>query len=410
MRLKLQRGLPRLGCLLVAWAVSCGNQVTVTPQGNAGAGGSPESGTGGVAGQTGAAPSGGAASGAQTSSGGASSGGANAGGGASSGGAAPSGGTPASGGAAPSGGTPASGGQTTVAGSAGAAEASGGAGGGEGDGCPLASGPSAGHVEANALSEASGLAASWRTPGVFYTVNDSAEPVVFAIDASGTLLATLKLDGALNEDWEDLGVGPGPEPNQTYLYVADIGDNDKLRNTSIVVHRTPEPTLSADESGQEQTLGHESLYLRYPDGPHNAETLLVDPDNADFYIITKGDSDGSRVYRATAPHSTTDVVELSYLLSLGFGSAPLSGSAFCTSGSISRDGRAILLRSYSAVFFWRRGAGLSVDAALRSTPCPLPIASTELQGEGITFGVDGDSYFTIGEGVQPTLFEFGLKF
>ena len=40
------------------------------------------------------------------------------------------------------------------------------------------------------------------------------------------------LTGAKMRDWEDIAVGPGPEPNVDYLYVGAIGDND-ARSKSI---------------------------------------------------------------------------------------------------------------------------------------------------------------------------------
>ena len=254
------------------------------------------------------------------------------------------------------------------------------------------------------------MAASWLSSDVLYAVNDSGSSTdIFAVTTAGEIIASINLNGALKEDWEDISVGPGPEPDKSYVYVADIGDNDRVRTTSIVVHRILEPMLDSAERDQELSAQPVSLYLRYPDGAHNAETLLVDPSSSDFYVITKGDLDGSRVYVAPAPHSTSDVVELSYVLSLHFGEAPLTGSALATSGSMARDGSAILLRSYDTAFFWPRRAGESVAEALSGEPCVLPIASAETQGEGITFAPDGRSYFTLGEGQAPTLYEIALS-
>jgi hypothetical protein len=291
-----------------------------------------------------------------------------------------------------------------IGGDSGSAEAGSGGAGGVGERCPDAS-PATRVVELDVpnLSEASGLCASRTSPGVFFTHNDSGTSTdVYAFSLDGSLIATLTLSGALSEDWEDIGVGPGPESGQSYLYVADIGDNDRIRTTSIVIQRALEPALSASDRGQALSLPFQSLYFSYPDEPHNAETLLVDPISGDLYIATKGDADGSHVYVAHAPHSTSAITPLEYVTTLAFGAAPLEGSPLATGGSVAPDGSALLIRTYDGVFLWARAPGTSLAEALLGEPCALPVAK-EGQGEGVTFGADAWSYFTIGEGNSPTL-------
>jgi hypothetical protein len=291
-----------------------------------------------------------------------------------------------------------------AAGSASVAEAGSGAAGGLAEGCPSANVVAKPvELEISGLLEASGLCASRRSPGVFFTHNDSGTSSdVYAFAADGSLVATLALSGALSEDWEDIGVGPGPQLDKSYLYVADIGDNDRIRTTSIVIQRALEPELNESERGRTLSLPFDSLYFSYPDQPHNAETLLVDPLSADLYIATKGDADGARVYVAHAPHSTTVITPLEYVTTLAFGAAPLSGSPLATGGSVAPDGSALLIRTYDAVFSWSRPPGTSLGQALLGEPCPLPVAS-EAQGEGVSFASDAKSYYTLGEGEHPKL-------
>jgi hypothetical protein len=42
------------------------------------------------------------------------------------------------------------------------------------------------------------------------------------------------------------------------------------------------------------TVSAQPLALRYPDGPHNAETLLVDSSSGALVIVTKVDRDPPR--------------------------------------------------------------------------------------------------------------------
>lgn len=275
--------------------------------------------------------------------------------------------------------------------------------GGTGESCPGEGSVSSFAVfDVDALEEASGVAVSRAHEGIFYTHNDSGSPPrVYAVGEDGLLRAVIELTDAFNQDWEDIAIGPGPESGKSYVYVADIGDNDLTRTTSILVERFVEPELPGSPSTP-VSVDYETIYLHYPDGAHNAETLLVDPETADLYVVTKSESDGSRIYAAPAPHSTTAVITLDYLGSLPMGTAPFAGSPLTTSGSVARDGSAVLLRTYDSVFLFRRGPGQSLADTLFNTPC-ASAAPDEAQGEAIDFGVDPLTCFTLGEGKAPTL-------
>src|ERR671919_653887 len=66
------------------------------------------------------------------------------------------------------------------------------------------------------LSEASGVAASRRTPGVFWAHNDSGDPVLFALDRHGAVKGRVRATGASVDDWEDMAVGPCPPGSCVY--------------------------------------------------------------------------------------------------------------------------------------------------------------------------------------------------
>ena len=88
-------------------------------------------------------------------------------------------------------------------------------------------------------------------------------------------------------DWEDIAIGPGPQANVDYLYVGEIGDNDS-KHKSIKIYRVPEPNVDANQTPVVVTVrGVETIELTYPDGPRNAETLMVDPLTKDIYIVSK---------------------------------------------------------------------------------------------------------------------------
>jgi hypothetical protein len=50
---------------------------------------------------------------------------------------------------------------------------------------------------------------------------------IYAISEQGKRLADVRLDGATNWDWEDIAVNV--EDGISYIYLADIGDNNHVR-------------------------------------------------------------------------------------------------------------------------------------------------------------------------------------
>src|SRR5688572_8135574 len=73
----------------------------------------------------------------------------------------------------------------------------------------------------NALSEASGIAASARNPGVLWTHNDGSRKRVYAVSTNGATLSNFNFDLDL-DDLEDMAVGPGHSAGTPYLYFGDF--------------------------------------------------------------------------------------------------------------------------------------------------------------------------------------------
>ena len=256
----------------------------------------------------------------------------------------------------------------------------------------------AGPVADAALKEVSGIDAGIVNPNLYWLHNDSGDSArVFALNASGVTQRVYSLSGATAIDWEDMSVGPGPQVGVSYLYLADIGDNARSR-AEIVVYRVAEPTVVA---GAATTLaGTEALRLRYPDGAHNAEALLVDPVNGDIVIIEKTAQGGAaRVYRAPGAHAAGSLTTLTLVGTL---SLPLGSSNSVTGADVSADGTQLAVRTYGSVRLWNRNTASSIWTPFATAACagPVPI---EIQGEAIAFGSDGRGYVTLSEGTNPTL-------
>jgi hypothetical protein len=262
--------------------------------------------------------------------------------------------------------------------------------------CPtFADAVTRGRTPLGTVTEASGLVESRLTPGVLWLHNDSGDSArVFAVDPAALVArATYTFPGVTARDWEDIAIGPGPVDGAPYLYLGDIGDNGESRS-GIQVYRVREP---ATPSGTGSFSAIDRFDLVYPDRPHNAETLLVDPRTGDLYVVVKDGSGVSPVFRAAAPLATGVTITLEQVAELRFGEGMLPGDTTTTGGDISPSGDEILIRTYDSAYLWRRAAGASVAEALATEPCRVPLA-TEGQGEAIGFATDEGGYFSTSEG------------
>src|ERR1700730_14392638 len=147
------------------------------------------------------------------------------------------------------------------------------------------------------IDEASGIADSYSSPGFLWVEEDSGNPPeLHLLKQDGTYGKSIYLKGAINRDWEDLAIASGPDPAKKYIYLADIGDNNRVYS-EYFIYRLPEPPSTADT-----VTNFEKISFKYPDGAHDAEAILVDEGTRDIYIITKRD-DSSRIYRLAYPQS-----------------------------------------------------------------------------------------------------------
>jgi hypothetical protein len=262
--------------------------------------------------------------------------------------------------------------------------------------CPkFLAGHKVGTVQSPLIGGASGLAASRKNPGVLWIHNDYNPPCVYAMTPEGKLLGVYNLEGAKNHNWEDIAIGPGPEPNIDYLYVGEIGDNDSRRK-NIKVYRVPEPNVNANQALANVTLTNvETIELGYPDGPRDAETLLLDPLTKDIYIVSKERT--SKVYRAAYPQKTAGKTILEQVGKLHWGMA--------TAGDISPDGNEIIIRGYFAASLWIRPKEGPMWKAFEGSECSIPII-LEQQGEAICFDAKGAGYYTTSEHKHQPIYYF----
>ena len=227
------------------------------------------------------------------------------------------------------------------------------------------------------VGEASGVAVSRRTPGILWSHNDSGRASLFAFDDTGNARGRVELTGVSIDDWEDLAAGSCPEG--PCLYIADIGDNNRVR-PGITIYRVQEP-----RPDDQTTKPAEAWTMTYPDGPHDAEALFA-ASGGQLFLVSKEDARTTALYRVPAP-SGSGIGRLRQVAQLTL--------ARVTGGAASPDGDWVALRTNTELLFYPAAdliAGKSVQPR-RFDLKPLK----ERQGEGVAFGPDGVIYL-VGEG------------
>lgn len=261
-----------------------------------------------------------------------------------------------------------------------------------------------GRLQNTSISETSGIAASGIFKGMLYVHNDSGDTSrFFMISPEGELQHTIYYNGSTDNflDCEDIAVGPGPVKGESYIYIGDIGDND-LNKQVTVIYR-----LQESRSWEKDSVIHtkaDRSFLKYPDGPKDAETLMVDPLEKLLYIVTKR-TDTVKVYTAPLNFKANDTTTLTFRSKLYFdGTKPFK---WITAGDISKDGEHILLKSYQKVYYWHRDGKEPVWQTMQRSPQILPYKEEKF-GEAIGFTIDGKGYYTTSEGVFSPIYYYNM--
>ncbi|BEL03148.1 hypothetical protein Q0Z83_013390 [Actinoplanes sichuanensis] len=176
------------------------------------------------------------------------------------------------------------------------------------------------------------------------------------------------------------------------LWIGDIGDNDRERDTIGLWRLAP---------------GAESpklFRLSYPDGPHDAEALLVAGDGTPI-VVTK-DPLTAGVYVPERPLDASATVPLrragDFRIPVTTTDNPygFKGRFVVTGAATSPDGKRVALRTYADAFEFDVEAGGTADAVVTAIGegSPRRIAlPNEPQGESIAYPPDGTALLSISE-------------
>lgn len=190
---------------------------------------------------------------------------------------------------------------------------------------------------------------------VYWTANRTSDQGrVYAVDDAGDTVGTLDFR-ADPTDVEALAYGDGR------LYVGDIGDVDQKR-TQITVYVLSNPSPNG------RTVTYNAYDFAYPDGPHDAATLLLDASGR-LLVVTREAEGG--IYAADQILSTSGVNQLERVTD-----AP----SWVTDGTVLADGT-IALRTYVSL--------LLLDPTSYDTTGSAP-TPYQKRGESITQPLAGD--------------------
>ena len=169
-----------------------------------------------------------------------------------------------------------------------------------------------------------------------------------------------------------------------YLFFGDIGDSGGIR-PNITVYRVPEPTGDRAEVD-------EVITLKYPDGSHNAETLLINPESGDITIVTKAALHPAGIYFLRCPKRSGSFV-LQKIADIDV-NAFMREAKLITGGAWSQDGKHVILRTYLGAYEFESSDEMEW---FKTTPRNVRL-NLEMQGEGITYTRKGDALITTTEG------------
>ncbi len=263
-----------------------------------------------------------------------------------------------------------------------------------------------GAIKSQEVTESSGIVASRCQTNVFWTHNDSGDGAfIFALDATGAHLGVWQVKGAKNRDWEDLATIKN-ESGECFLYIGDIGDNER-KHESLTVYLVKEPTVSdADKNSNRKkplsTEPSDAIKIQYPESRYDAETLLVHPQSGDIYILTKRLRDKAAVYKLSKNYNSEKTNRLEKITDFTVPSVPFG---FLTGGDISSDGKRVIISDYLAAYeIILPEKAKNFDDIWREQSLIVELGERE-QGEAVCYSADDKSIYATSEKVNSPIIE-----
>lgn len=257
--------------------------------------------------------------------------------------------------------------------------------------------PKVGRLDSGLIREGSGLAASKRHPGLFWTLSDSGDSArIFAVDTEGATapnsagagFSGISVTGAKNVDWEALLVDDARR-----LIIGDIGNNSSSRRDLClyVLPSEPDPSRDTATVAARRVPFYFADQKAFPDKSKNHDAEAMFCFGGEVYVLTKEwGATGSVLHRvdmsapANSPRPTTPVCRL-------------ESHGMVTDAAVSPDKRRLAILTYTGVWVFRLpapGSGHPLSGAASYRPLVFPLTSWRV--EAVTF-TDDETLLISGE-------------
>ncbi|MGY0504483.1 hypothetical protein [Luteimonas sp. e5] len=261
----------------------------------------------------------------------------------------------------------------------------------------------AGLVTDQELDEISGIAASRRAPDLLWAIQDSGNPArLYALSRRGRVLGTFDIEGAINQDWED--IASFELDGEPWLLIADTGDNGGIRKT-LHLHFLREP----EDVGAGGVLRPErSIEFRWPDGARDCEAVAVDAVRDEILLISKKRQPPQLFILPLRPRADAPRTLTARLAGTLVGVPQASAAerrdnpqmarlrSQVTAADIAPERDAIAVLTYDNLLVYRRDAELDWPRALASPPLVVRLHLLP-QPEAVAWSHGGHGIFASGE-------------
>lgn len=229
-----------------------------------------------------------------------------------------------------------------------------------------------GYIDDPAIPESSGVIASRKYPGVFWTHNDSGNPPqIFAIDRTGKTIGTFAVQQK-NRDWEDIA-----QDEAGHIFIGEIGNNYG-RHNDLAVYQIDEPDPHSPQKAGDAIAVTNTWHLLFPDKPFDCESLFIWKEHG--YVISKYfDGREAGLYRfSLAKQEKPAVLEKVCDLPIRFP---------CTGADLSRDGKQLAVITVGGPYLFDLPAAGDVSGLDSLTP--KHVFFTDVHMEAVCFVDEG---------------------
>ncbi len=229
---------------------------------------------------------------------------------------------------------------------------------------------------------------------------------LFAVSTRGARLATLRVEGVIKTDWEDLA--SFELDGRDYLLIADTGDNGGLRR-SLQLHVVEEP----ERIENARLRPAWSIAFRWPDGARDCEAVAVDARRGEILLLSKKRQPSELFVLPLRPQGTTlqTAQRLGTLVGVPQPDARTEHrneqrarlDSQVTAADVSPDGRTLAVMTYRWLLLYPRRIDESWADAVARAPrfAPLPWLP---QAEALAWSRDGRRLYATGEFIPAPLY------